>query len=68
MDEASVNIGQHTGLRGKLTTALPWLFWSWCYSHRLELACKNSFVSPLYKVISEMLLRLYLLYEKLFVN
>ena len=59
-----MNIGQHSGLTGKLVTALPWLFWSWCYSHRLELACKNSFVSPLCNAVSEMLLRLYLLYQK----
>ena len=61
-DGASVNIGQHSGLRGKLVTALPWLFWLWCYSHRLELACKNLFVSPLCNAVSEMLLRLYLFY------
>ena len=51
-----VNIGQHSDLRGKLVTALPWLFWSWCYFHRLEVACKNSFVSPLCNAVSEMLL------------
>jgi len=63
-DGASVNIGQHNGMRGKLLAALPWLFWSWCYSHRLELACKNSFVSPLYESVPDMLLRLYYLYKK----
>ena len=62
-DGVSVNIGQHNGMRGKLLAALPWLFWSWCYSHRLELACKNSFVSPLYDSVSDMLLRLYYLYK-----
>ena len=63
-DGASVNIGQHNGLRAKLIAALPWLFWSWCFSHRLELACKDSFVSPLYESVSDMLLRLYVLYKK----
>ena len=33
---------------------------SWCYAHRLELACKDTFSSP----IQEMLLRLYYLYEE----
>lgn len=39
-------------------------YWSWCYAHRLELACKEAFVSPLFTMIQEMLLRLYYLYEK----
>ena len=41
--------------------ALPWIFWSWCYAHRLELAYKNG---GLFKSIEEMLLRVYSLYEK----
>ena len=36
----------------------------WCYSHRLELACKDAFTSSLFSNIDEMLLRLYFLYEK----
>ena len=40
-----------------------WVMWSWCYAHRLELACKDAFSSPLFKGIEEMLLRLYYLYE-----
>ena len=46
-DGASVNIGDHTGLKAQMQWALPWLFWSWCYAHRLELACKNAFSSSL---------------------
>jgi len=42
----------------------PWLVWSWCYVHRLELACKNAFDSKLFKDIDEMLLWLFYLYEK----
>lgn len=38
--------------------------WGWCYAHRLELACKDSLSSKLFKDIQEMLLRLYYLYEK----
>lgn len=44
-DGASVNVAEHNGVRGQMQHALPWLFWSWCFSHRLELACKDSFVS-----------------------
>ena len=36
-DGASANVSQHNGMRGKLQRALPWLFWAWCYAHRLEL-------------------------------
>lgn len=63
-DGAAVNVGEHSGLKGQLQRALPWLFWSWCYAHRLELACKDAFSSPLFSNIEEMLLRLYYLYEK----
>ena len=63
-DGASVNLGAHNGLRGQIQNALPWLFWSWCYAHRLELAYKAAFSSPLFQDLEEMLLRLYYLYEK----
>jgi len=42
----------------------PWLVWSWCYAHRLELACKNALNSKLFIDVDEMLLRLFYLYEK----
>ena len=38
-DGATVNVGEHHGMRGQMQQALPWLYWSWCYAHRLELAC-----------------------------
>ena len=63
-DGASVNVSNQNGMRGKLQAALPWLFWAWCYAHRLELACKDAFSSRLFQDIDEMLLRLYFLYEK----
>ena len=62
-DGASVNIGVHNGMKGQLQSALPWLHWAWCYSHRLELACKDALKSPLFANINEMLLRLYYLYK-----
>ena len=60
-DGAAVNV---SGMRSKLQGALCWLFWGWCYSHRLEVACKDAFTSSLFSNIDEMLLRLYFLYEK----
>lgn len=63
-DGASVNVAEHNGVRGHMQRALPWLIWSWCFSHRLELACKDSFVSATFLAVQEMLLRLYYLYEK----
>ena len=63
-DGATVNIGEQNGLKGQMQGALPWLFWCWCYAHRLELACKDAFSSSLFSSIQEMLLRLYYLYEK----
>ena len=61
---ASVNVGAHGSMKVKLQASLPWLFWSWCFAHRLELACKDAFISPLIQEISEMLLRLFYLYQK----
>ncbi len=52
-DEASVNIAQHSSIEQELQAALPWLYWSWCYAHRLELAAKISLVSSLFKNIQE---------------
>ena len=63
-DGASVNISEQNGMRGTMQRALPWLFWGWCYAHRLELAYKDSLSSKRFKDIQEMLLRLYYLYEK----
>ena len=51
-------------MKGKLQKQLPWLYWTWCYAQRLELACKDAFSSQLFKDIAEVLLRLYYLYAK----
>ena len=63
-DGASVNIAEQNGVKGILQTACPWIVWAWCYSHRLELACKDAFKSKLFHNIQEMLLRLFYIYEK----
>ena len=46
-DGTAVNIAETNGLKGQLTQTLPWMFWSWCYAHHLELACRDAFISPL---------------------
>jgi len=63
-DGASVNISEQNGMRGILQCNHPWLFWSWCFAHCLELACKDSLCSNLFNDIDEMLLKLYYLYER----
>ena len=63
-DGASVNISGQNGMRGKLCKELPWVYWMWCYAHRLELTCKDACTSQLCKDLQEMLLRLYYLYAK----
>ena len=59
-----INIGIHNGMKGQLQSALPWLYWAWCYSRNLELACKDPLTILLFANISEMLLCLYYLYKK----
>lgn len=63
-DGASVNISDQNGMRGKLCKELPWLYWMWCYAHRLELACKDACTSQLCKDLQDVLLRLHYLYAK----
>ena len=63
-DGASVNISGQNGMKGRMQHELPWLFWAWCFAHRLELACKDSFVSEIFTSITDMLLCLYYLYSK----
>jgi hypothetical protein len=63
-DGASVNIGIHRGMKTQMQDILPWLFWAWCFSHRLELSCRDAFKSSLFVEINEMLLCLFYLYHK----
>jgi hypothetical protein len=63
-DGASANISGKKGMRGILQEEMPWLFWAWCFAHRLELAAKDALKSRLFKDIGEMLLRIYYIYEK----
>lgn len=65
-DGASVNIFQQNGMKENIEGALPWVLWSWCYAHRLELACKDGIHanSRLFKDIEQSLIHLYYLYKK----
>jgi len=63
-DGASVNISLHKSIKAKLLEAIPWIFWSWCFAHRLELSSRDGLSSQLFQSIEEMLLRLYYLYKK----
>ena len=63
-DGAAVNISHQNGMRGRLQRQLPWLQWTWCYSHRLQLAYKDAFSSQLLSSVDDMLLKLYYLYAK----
>ena len=48
-----MKVGQHNS---RLQDVFQWMFWAWCYAHRLELASKNGLISKLFKEIEEMLL------------
>ena len=62
-DGASANIANR-GLKGLVEKELDHIFWMWCLAHRIELAIKDALKSTCFKLIDEMLLRLYYLYEK----
>ena len=63
-DGANVNKGGKTGVKALLQEVCPWILFIWCMSHRLELAIKESLTGTQFMMIDEMLLHLYLLYEK----
>ena len=63
-DCAAVNISEISGLKAKVHNVLPWIFWMWCFAHRLELASRGALSNPVFKEIDEMLLRIYYVYNK----
>ena len=65
LDEASVNMGKHSGLNVLVQNEVPWVEVVHCFNHRLELAIKDMFKeSAFYSNIDEMLSKLYWLYQK----
>ena len=60
---ASVNIVEQNGMKGRLQKNFLG-FWTWCFAHRIELACKNALSSTLFREISDMLAKLISIYSK----
>ena len=63
-DGANVNKGDKGGVMAEMKVESPWLVFVWCMAHRLELAVKECLGDTKFKDIDEMLLNIYLLYEK----
>ena len=63
-DGANVNKGNKTGVMAEIKKEISWLVFIWCMAHRLELAIKESLGGTKFNDIDEMLLNIYLLYEK----
>ena len=63
-DGANVNKGDKTGVMAEMLKKSPWLVFIWCMAHRLELAIKEGLGGTKFDDINEMLLNIYLLYEK----
>lgn len=59
-DGASANVG----LKGLVEKQVPWLYWSWCLAHCLELSVKDALKGTSFDLMDDMLLRLYYIYEK----
>lgn len=62
-DGATVNRGEKEGVIGILHSNLPWVIYSWCVAHRLELSVKDALQGTIFDDVDEVLLRLYYLYE-----
>ena len=63
-DGASVNTGNKNGVKALLEEKAPWLIYTWCVAHKLELALKDALSETIFQKVDNMLLRLYYLYHK----
>ena len=61
-DGASANVAAG-GLKGLVEKQVPWLYWSWCLAHRLELSVKDALKGTSFDLIDDMLC-LYYIYKK----
>ena len=50
-------------VKGVMERKLPWLFWMWCMTHRLELAVKDVLKVTAFNQVDGILLWLYYIYE-----
>lgn len=62
-DGASANIAA-AGLKGLVENEIPWVYWSWCLAHWLELAVKDALKGTYFDVVDDMLLRLHYIYKR----
>lgn len=47
------------GLKGLIEKQIPWLHWSWCQAHRVELAVKDALKGTAFDLFNDMPLHLY---------
>ena len=62
-DGASSNIAAG-GLKELVERNIPWIYWNWCFAHRIELAIKDALKNSSFTLVDDMILRLYYIYEK----
>ena len=60
----TVNRSDKNGVKQLLQEHVEWLVFGWCMSHRLELALKDALQKTVFKEVDEIVLNLYLLYQK----
>jgi hypothetical protein len=63
-DGASVNSGNKNGVKALLEERAPWLVYTWCIAHKLELALKDALDGTAFEKVDEMLNKLYSIYNK----
>ncbi|CAB3979843.1 zinc finger 862-like [Paramuricea clavata] len=63
-DGASVNSGNKNGVKALLEKNAPWLVYTWCVAHKLELAVKDALNGTVFDDVGDMLTKLYSLYHK----
>ncbi len=63
-DGASVNRGCNDSIKTRLREKSPWMVFIWCVAHRLELALSDALKTTEFKEVDDMLLKMYLLYNK----
>ena len=61
-DGASVNSGKKSGLIRMFQEDYEWICFTWCFSHRLKLALKDS-LKEFFDPVDETLRHLYYLYK-----
>ena len=52
-DGASANVAAG-GLKGLVEKQVPWLYWSWCLAHRLELSVKDALKGTSFDLVDDM--------------